>query len=316
MRFILLASGILVSVVNLGAGEPVCLLENGNVNGDQTFDLSDAVYSLIYLFTGGPAPGPQFVADEECLISLREELSVSQSQLAEVHGSLTNCTADLSVSQTELASTRAALAEAQAALAEAQRNLADRNAELAASKVALEECQNAPRLSATGQTLCFDSAGMVIDCASPDFPGQDGFYQAGCQTEGRFIDNGDGTVTDNCTKLMWQKRIADIDLNGIINDFDNKNWQEALRYCNGLALAGYSDWRLPNRRELESLIDYGHYSGSINSVFESDSFWYWSSNTVLDLPQLAWMVQFFDGNISYSYKDSLFRIRAVRSGLR
>ena len=46
-------------------------------------------------------------------------------------------------------------------------------------------------------------------------PGQDGFYQTGCAPDHRFVDNGDGTVTDNCTGLMWQKDTADVNVDGL-----------------------------------------------------------------------------------------------------
>ena len=77
----------------------------------------------------------------------------------------------------------------------------------------------------------------------------------------RFTDNGNGTVTDNLTGLIWLKN-ANAD--GV------KTWANALSYCNSLAsgLAGLSDgsvagdWRLPNVKELHSLIDYGRWSCS------------------------------------------------------
>ena len=279
-----------------------CLLQNGNLNGDQILDLSDAIYSLVYLFAGGPAPAPQFVEDEACVADLRGQLAVSQSGHQAAEEKLAACTADLSAREAELNAARAELIKTQAALDQAMSSL--------------ETYQMAARVPATGQTTCYDQAGTEIDCTSSDFPGQDGFYRAGCQIENRFLDNGDGTVTDHCTKLMWQKRTADIDFNGIINDGDLVSWPEALQYCSGLALAGYSDWRLPNRLELESLIDHGHYSQSINSVFEAESFWYWSSTSTSDLPRLAWIVNFYDGNISYAYKDTPYRVRVVRGGLR
>jgi len=61
-----------------------------------------------------------------------------------------------------------------------------------------------------------------------------------------FIDNGDGTVTDNATGLMWQQ--AD---DGIPHD-----WENSLSYAENLSLAGNSDWRLPNAKELQSIVDY------------------------------------------------------------
>src|SRR5213594_1013269 len=61
----------------------------------------------------------------------------------------------------------------------------------------------------TGQTLCYDANGAQITCDSATCPGQDGFYRTGCPPEARFVDHEDGTVTDTCTGLTWQKDTAD-----------------------------------------------------------------------------------------------------------
>lgn len=61
-----------------------------------------------------------------------------------------------------------------------------------------------------------------------------------------FVDNDDGTVSDNATGLMWQQ-----DDDGILRD-----WENALSNAENLTLAGYSDWRLPNAKELQSIVDY------------------------------------------------------------
>ena len=61
-----------------------------------------------------------------------------------------------------------------------------------------------------------------------------------------FTDNGDGTVTDNATGLMWQKA----------DDGNYRDWENALHYAENLTLAVYSDWRLPNAKELQSIVDY------------------------------------------------------------
>jgi hypothetical protein len=158
-------------------------------------------------------------------------------------------------------------------------------------------------LPATGQTKCYDAGGLEIDCASTDFPGQDGFYQTGCPNEGRFTDNGDGTVTDSCTGLMWQKVTADIDGNGSISNEDRINWQGALKYCDRLELAGHDDWRLPNVRELQSLIDYGRADLVIDPVFGmfgasgTVSTGYWSSSSSITNPGFAWIVDFEFGYV-------------------
>jgi hypothetical protein len=158
-------------------------------------------------------------------------------------------------------------------------------------------------LPATGQTKCYD-AELEIACGSTDWPGQDGFYTVGCSSEGRFSDNADGTVTDHCTGLMWQKE----------TDPGTYTWQQALQYCEGLSLAGHSDWRLPNVRELQSIVDYGRDNPSIDPVFGAVSHWYWSSSTYVFYPGSAWVVYFYDGHVSSGYKGDSGYVRAVRSG--
>ncbi|MEM7136978.1 MAG: DUF1566 domain-containing protein [Myxococcota bacterium] len=111
-----------------------------------------------------------------------------------------------------------------------------------------------PRVvSATGQTTCYDVDGNAIDCAGT---GQDGDIQAGVpHPSPRFTDRDDGSVRDNLTGLVWLKRASCL---------GKVNWSEALSRSNALAeghgdcalsdgsVAG--DWRLPNVRELMSLI--------------------------------------------------------------
>jgi hypothetical protein len=137
----------------------------------------------------------------------------------------------------------------------------------------------------------------------------------GGQSQASLIDNGDGTVTDTTTGLMWQQAEA-----------GEMTWEEALEYCNDLSLAGHNDWRLPNRNELQSLVDYWVYDPAMDTAaFPGEWHWFfWSSTT--DGGYLAsgraWRVNFSDGSLkignSGTYLDcSKYKsnyVRAVRGG--
>jgi Protein of unknown function (DUF1566)/EF hand len=100
-------------------------------------------------------------------------------------------------------------------------------------------------------------------------------YVRGNPVYGRndFVDNGDGTVTDRATGLMWMK--LDSGAIGGAGEHDGKlNWQEALRWAEDLTYAGHDDWRLPNAKELQSIVDYTRSpdttkSPAIDPVFKS-----------------------------------------------
>ncbi len=98
----------------------------------------------------------------------------------------------------------------------------------------------------------------------------------GGKSENSFYDNGNGTVTDTSTGLIWQKDSAR-DGHG---DIKSMTWQEALSYCEALSLAGDTDWRLPTIKELRSIVDYSRHGPSIAPVFaETRASNYWSSTT-------------------------------------
>ncbi len=87
-----------------------------------------------------------------------------------------------------------------------------------------------------------------------------------------FSNNGDGTVSDLTTGLTWQQ----------IDDGVTRNWQQALDYCENLTLAGSSAWRLPNAKELQSIVDYTrNYPALDTGVFtqRDPAGWFWSSTT-------------------------------------
>ena len=87
--------------------------------------------------------------------------------------------------------------------------------------------------------------------------GVDGDYQAG-YIGLRFIDNGDGTVSDAATRLMWVKDAQ----TAPGAPFDaTMNWTTGLSSCESLSYAGYTDWRMPNIAEIISIVDFSASSG-------------------------------------------------------
>ncbi|KAA3641622.1 MAG: DUF1566 domain-containing protein [Bacteroidetes bacterium] len=125
-------------------------------------------------------------------------------------------------------------------------------------------------------------------------------YVRGNETYGEndFVDNGNGTITDNATGLMWMQN-------------DNGGgllWKEALNYAENFEFAGYNDWRLPDVKELQSIVDYSRSPGTTNSAAIDPLFnctqmtneagqvdypYYWSNTTHANWSQVA------GGNAAY-----------------
>lgn len=172
------------------------------------------------------------------------------------------------------------------------------------------------RLSKTGQTICFDTSGVAIACSGT---GQDGDLLNGIAWPAtRFIDNEltnspDKTVTDNLTGLIWSKdaNIASV----------SKTWQQALDYIaniNSISYLGHNDWRLPNRNELESLVNQGQINTATwlnNQGFANVMNNYWTSSSSIGSANNAWYVNMNDGYASYvTKKDYFFYVWPVRAG--
>ena len=98
-----------------------------------------------------------------------------------------------------------------------------------------------------------------------------------------FVDNGDGTITDTNSTLMWQKTSA-----------CQYSWADAILYCNELRFAGYTDWRLPDIEELETLVNY-EYDPAIDPIFYCVSWPYWSSTGSIGQSDKAWGISFDNG---------------------
>ena len=141
-----------------------------------------------------------------------------------------------------------------------------------------------------------------------------------------YTDNGDGTITDNNTLLMWEKKVAGGGLGTCLTDLHGVDsecsWAEAtgawIAAINAANLGGHNDWRLPNVKELQSIVDYSKafpgptVASSFPGVTGADD--YWSSTTLVGNSLTARSVNFGDGGVNGDMKINSLRVRAVRGG--
>jgi len=206
-------------------------------------------------------------------------------------------------------------------------------ADLAACQGELAACESPllARLLRTGQSTSYGA-------------GSDGDLQKGV-AQG-YVDNGDGTVTDTKTGLVWEKKSDD----GSIHDKDDVYtlgltvppytlngtavtiFLAALNAGSGFA--GHTDWRLPNLTELESIRNLGNVNPAVSAAFNAScgasssgnpgctvttcsctsADVHWSSSTYGGPAELAWAISFADGDVDSDFKDSEYYVRAVRGG--
>lgn len=147
--------------------------------------------------------------------------------------------------------------------------------------------------------------------------GDDGILQKGVAwPDPRFTDNGDGTVTDNLTGLIW---LQDANRGGAMT------WAAAVSYCNSLADDGSAltdgsvagDWRLPNEKELLSLVDFSQDSPALpagHAFTGVQALAYWSSTTNAGLPTNAWALYMASGYTLFTVKTNTNYVWPVRGG--
>ena len=161
----------------------------------------------------------------------------------------------------------------------------------------------------TGQKACYDASGAVISC-----PGsaQDGELRKGLPLpEPRFAIQGE-LVHDRLSGLVWTK-------NANLAEFP-LTWQEALDYIaqlNADHAFGQADWRLPNRREMRSLLHFETRKPALppehpfENVFLN---WYWTSTTAAINPAYAWYVHLEGARMFYGHKEQYYLFWPVRGG--
>jgi hypothetical protein len=215
-------------------------------------------------------------------------------------------------------------------------------------------CSGGHRFPASGQATSYG-------------PGSDGTVQAGAGLS--YTDNGDGTITDNNTGLIWEKKDdsggphgkdhsytwgmtdAPYTMNGtMVTEFlaqlNNRCAGDSTTDCtaggdtacvgigNGkCGFAGHQDWRIPNVRELQSIVHYEFSFPTVSAAFHNaagcpgcmdvtlvscsctSSPYYHSSTTYGPSPDLAWAVGFGGGHVNPGIKSDEHAVRAVRGGL-
>lgn len=135
--------------------------------------------------------------------------------------------------------------------------------------------------------------------------------------DSRYTDNGNSTVTDNQTGLVWKQCSEGQAGAGCSGVAQVLTWQSAISAGANSSFAGFNDWRVPNVKELESLIETGCYNPAINEVYfpNTSTFIYWTSSSVATNPSAAWHVLFVLGvNDTYNNKGDSARVRLVRGG--
>ena len=163
----------------------------------------------------------------------------------------------------------------------------------------------------TGQQKCYSN---VEEIPCPDqnesFYGQDAQFNRNTMS---FTDNGDFTITDNNTGLTWAKCSYGQSNNDCTGSIESIAWTTAINYCKNLLLSEY-DWRLPNRKELHSIIDYSKkYPGpTIQTIyFPNTKINYWTSSIKADQTIDAWYTEFEHGEQFAIVKTAKHHVRCI-----
>ena len=136
-----------------------------------------------------------------------------------------------------------------------------------------------------------------------------------------FERHDDGTATDTTTGLVWMRCALGQEWHSVdetcIGDADEDyDWKAALDAAQDKEFAGHTDWRLPNKNELESIVERRCSSPAINAAVFPDApaAWFWSSSPYANNTSAAWAVDFDGGNVLWSSRLLNDQVRLVRAG--
>ncbi len=218
-------------------------------------------------------------------------------------------------------------------------------AELPGSPQTTRTCY--PKLNDTGVSVCSISDDENGDCPAKNYPGQDG--QSGrdrLAKAGRLSKQGAGvagfdytkiandgselpaTATlgsgpqdwactrDNVTGLIWEVKTDDAGVRDKDNRYSFDQAAQLAATVNQTGLCGASDWRVPNRQALQSLVYYGRVEPAIDTDYfpNTVSNWFWSSSPYVGNASYAWVVDFNNGNVFNYSRFSVSAVRLVRGG--
>jgi len=161
-----------------------------------------------------------------------------------------------------------------------------------------------PSINAQASSLCAGSENTAITATTPS---------------ANFSDNGDGTITHHTTGLIWQRCSLGQSWDGsdCTGSADGFTWADALASAVQNTFAGHNDWRLPNKNELASIVEYRCWNPVINNQQFPNTLgnWFWSSSPYASDSDSAWVVYFSNGLVYYNDKsyDSGY-VRLVRAG--
>ncbi|MCP4353819.1 MAG: DUF1566 domain-containing protein, partial [Desulfobacterales bacterium] len=174
----------------------------------------------------------------------------------------------------------------------------------------------------TGQGRCYDDS-KEIPCSQPDenFYGQDANYinppqsYTKIDTQGNDLDDSAdewAMVRDNISGLIWEVKVG----NGHDRNqtYDRSGAYGFIDSLNSTNFGGFSDWRLPDLKEVTSIVNRDNYGPSVNQIFfpNTRSGLYRSQNVNWSLSENVWCVDFTDGMVIYKNKYDSFYVRAVR----